>query len=334
MDLFQLHKNVSDILFKDLHADKARKTIVISDTDSPLAVLLFDAYKRALKGYPAEPVEFGSKNEEEWKKYLYALEKGDIVILIQSTSFRISNHRIRMELNNREIVVIEHIRLAYLKAEEYDTYVQSLTCHKADYGRIAKKLMTQIAKSSRMILYSGKNSQLVYDGPFEDPKSNIGDFETTLGSMYPIGEVFTEPVDIAKVNGEMTIHTIPNSDHKTLVVAPFQAQIKDGCIVSHNGPKEFEEVMELIRTENPDKKVHLREMGFGLNPHISRTNPLFDITAHERSLGFHASLGLKHGIYRKKVAKEINQQFHVDIFADVTKIEFDDIIIFENGRYS
>ena len=46
---------------------------------------------------------------------------------------------------------------------------------------------------------------LRYESSFEDTKLNIGDYTSmkNVGGQFPFGEVFTEPIDLEGVNGEV-----------------------------------------------------------------------------------------------------------------------------------
>lgn len=65
-----------------------------------------------------------------------SLPKGSIVILIQSTNFRLSTFRIRLELFNRGIHVIEFNHLAYIRGEEFSVFSDSLIHRTPEYIRL------------------------------------------------------------------------------------------------------------------------------------------------------------------------------------------------------
>ena len=184
----------------------------------------------------------------------------------------------------------------------------------------ANRLSSLLASAKELTVISSDNSKLVYTGPFEVPKSNVGDLSKARGSYFPVGELFTELVDLKNVSGECLVLGIP-VEHRTTFISPFKMVIKDGCVVEHKGPKAFGDLIDLVKTENPDGRVWLREIGLGLNKFISKEHPLYDITSCERMFGFHFSIGLKHGVFRKKLT--VNQRFHIDCFVDVKEIFID-----------
>lgn len=58
-----------------------------------------------------------------------------------------------------------------------------------------------------------------------------------------------------------------------------------------------------------------------------------DITAFERILGLHLSLGEKHSVYKKPGITTHKTKFHVDVFPVVDRVLVDGEVIFENGKY-
>ena len=72
---------------------------------------------------------------------------------------------------------------------------------------------------------------------------------------------------------------------------PFEVFVKDGLLtdVSKNAPKSFLEVLDMIKLAEGDALV--REFGVGLNKFMGKFLPVNDVTAFERQLGFHVSLG-------------------------------------------
>lgn len=329
MNIDQLEKNINDILMKNIHLTLEQNVTVIYDAGSELALTIKDAYEKALKNHHAAFFLFSTHTEAEWKEELLKISSGNLVVLIQSASFRISDYRIRLDLITRGIYCIEHVRLGFMKKEEYDTYIVSLTYDYPRYEKISTFLMNKLKQCRRVAIVSTDGSQLVYDASVDEPKRNIGNFSESKGTLLPIGEVFTEAMHLEKVNGALLVHGFPSLEQRTQIVQPFKIVIENGCIVSHEGPDAFEKLIELLRSENEDRRVPLREMGFGMNRFISKKHSLTEVTAHERQQGYHLSLGLKHTTYRKKISKQKNQKFHVDLFVDVKQIIIDNCTVFD-----
>ncbi|MBI2572544.1 hypothetical protein HYV86_01680 [Candidatus Woesearchaeota archaeon] len=310
-----------------------KEVILIYDEDSSLSRKLAEGYKEAIANYPHRIIKFDPSMGQELKEQMLQVEPGIAIILVQTTSFRISEYRIRLDLNKQKAYVIEHSHLDLIKPEEEETYLACLTYDHERYKKICDYITPLLQNAAKVEIISHDGSVMTYQGPFEKIYYNIGEIQNTLGSFYPIGEFFTEPLDLKNVNGTFQIYAYPSDHHETIIEEPFHINVEGGSIISHDGPERFEVIMDLIRSENNDGRVPIREMGFGLNRFIGKHAPLGYVGSHERQLGFHVSLGLKHGIYRKKMPNAVNQRFHIDLFINVGKILVDDVAVFENGEY-
>ena len=147
--------------------------------------------------------------------------------------------------------------------------------------------------------------------------------------------MFTEAKDFSSVNGELMIAAYPGTDWKMVPCEPFKVKITNSLLTCDDPkcPKPFrEEVLDVIAASE-DNEVMVREAGFGLNPAISLTKPLSDVSAFERMAGFHMSIGKKHPIYRNKLPKTVTQRYHMDIFADLDQIVIDDEVVYKEGAY-
>ena len=349
-------KACRDAIEKDLKLQQGQRVVLVhqANSGSELNKILFEAYSSALEGHELfETIDYDAIDAHDLKKKLYALNAGDVAILIQNDSFRMSDYRIRLDLKNRDIFVIEHNHLHFDDTEEKrENYVNALTCDKEHYQKVASNFEKLIMNAKKIIIESSDGSKLIYKGPFEEIKKNIGELSLNLGSFYPIGEVFLEPRDLFSVNGEFLVYAYPNLKYVTTLCEPFKIVVCEGKIVSHEGPAEFNEIIQLVakenaralvmgpnekyvlsETEKKTKEVWIREMGFGLNRNIGKNASLNFVSAHERQCGYHISLGLKHGVYRKKISKKVNQRYHIDMFVDVRKILIDDKVVFLNGEY-
>lgn len=103
-------------------------------------------------------------------------------------------------------------------------------------------------------------------------------------------------------------------------VTPFCLTIEQGRVIDTGDfPEEFASLYDLVTSQ--EGEVMVREIGFGLNPAISSDRPLQDVNFHERKHGIHLSLGKKHGIYGKKLPKDMLQRYHIDLFAHLDHVE-------------
>ena len=319
--------------------------LIIYDQNCPLSERLFEAYSKLLPAarkvdyYPTAEAGDGVLHEVNLCSF------DDLVILIQTSSFRMSNFRWRLELFNRGLRVIEHYHLGGNLPEEADIYLDTLRYDGEYFHHTANGLVSRIAQAKEIRVVSEAGAVLTYSGPFEEGKKNVGDFtgKKSKGCGFPIGEVFTELEDITRASGEMDIFSFADVNH--LVVfpdQPFRLKVAEGGIVDDGMAgfsdeiewvKKWKDVCAMIRSENPSGKIWLREIGLGLNKAVSKTRRLTDISAYERLCGIHVSLGLKHDVYRGKMPEGTIERYHVDIFPEAKQIWIDQEIIYENEKY-
>lgn len=165
-----------------------------------------------------------------------------------------------------------------------------------------------------------------------------------VGGTFPVGEVFTEPKNLRAVNGEVMVYAYPNSSRVLeFQPSPVPLTIANGAVVmppppaSATGggavPQSLREVLEMVRTV--EGEVCVREFGLGLNRAMGRHRPVNDVTAFERQLGLHMSLGKKHTVYKKPEIATKKTRFHIDLFIDVESIALDGgQEIYRDGRFT
>lgn len=324
-------KHVRDVVEMAIEHDPAQQVLVIYDTDSDLARVLLDAYQTVLPN--AQYVDFKQVDKQVVLDGIAGLSAKDLVVLIQSMDFRLNEFRIRIHLFEREIKVIDHQHLSRNTPDSYHTYIGALAYNPEWYRGVGHKLKDRLAKTAKLqILCEG--TELVIPNGLEDPKPNLGDYREmkNIGGTFPIGEVFTEAVDLTATNGSLMIYAFADTDFNIAMHEPFRIDIKDGIVVSwgDNTPQAFVDVIEKIKT---NERPLLREIGFGMNRAITRQNYLKDITAYERILGLHCSLGEKHTVYKKEGITAKDTRFHVDLFLDTKQVLADGTEIFKDGSY-
>ena len=97
-----------------------------------------------------------------------------------------------------------------------------------------------------------------------------------------------------------------------------------------NAPESFNAIMGMVHMY---ERPLIRELGFGLNRAINSERYPGDITAFERILGIHVSMGEKHSVYKKPGITTHKTKFHIDLFPTVDAIYADDQIIFYGSKY-
>lgn len=326
----QAADHLRDILREAIRLAPTEKAIVIFDTQSPLADILTEAYREAVPS--GAFVEFEKLTPLEIFQRIDACTAGDLVVMIQSTNFRLDEFRIRIELFKRGLKTIEHMHLDRMPGSQYGTYIDALAYDPSYYRPLGRALASRL-DGARTMTVECAGTTLVYAGPNETTKLNIGDYTgmKNVGGTYPIGEVFTEPKDLRAVNGEVRIFAYAGDDHLVKIVPPFTAQITDGILTAPDGPADFRAILEKIRE---DEEVLVREFGLGLNRAMGKQRPVNDITAFERQSGLHLSLGAKHAMYVKPGLGRKQGRYHVDVFVDAERIRIDGDTIFEGGNFT
>ncbi len=326
-------QNITDTLRDVFLHDDSHSALVIYDLDSPLSRILTQAYRIALPH--GTFINFNDNKSTEILAQIEMLQANDFVALVQSTSFRLSAFRIRIELFKKQIKVAEHPHLGRMPSDkEVNTYINALAYDKAYYHHTGHTLKEILASASTAVVNSGRE-KLFYTEGFETPKINIGDYRTlkNTGGQFPIGEVFTEAKSLKNLNGKTNIMAFGDTNYKVNIPPhPITITIENGILTqTQNSTPEFEAVLALIKSE--EDSVLVRELGLGLNRALSPQNVVSDMGTFERMCGIHLSLGAKHGIYAKEGHKRNSGKFHIDVMIDTDTLEIDDRVVFEDGTW-
>ena len=323
-------RDVVQICFS--HTDE-HKAIVVFDLRSDLAMALASAYRQCLPN--AQFIDFDTHSAEQVMANLNALQAGDLVVLVQTTNFRMDAYRVRVELFKRDLKVIEHPHLGRMPAEQALIYIDSLAYDEQYYRGVGRGLKQLIDQAPFAVLDSGEGTELIYASPFEDAKLNIGDYSgmKNWGGQFPIGEVFTEAKDLEAVNGKVRIFVFGDTSFSVNKPAsPITLIIERGQVVDvQDSTPEFDEVIAKIKED--EQVVWVRELGFGLNRSFNRDRTVSDIGTYERMCGIHLSLGAKHGIYGKPNFKRGDGKYHVDVFAVTESVRLGDQVVYKEGSW-
>jgi len=324
--------HIRDILSLAIMYTPQHTAIVISDADCPLAVALTQAYQRALP--TATFIDFNAVSHADIFNLFATLAPGDLVVLIQSTSFRLKDFRIRVELFERSLKVIEHPHLSRMRGPERNFYIDSLAYDPTYFRGVGHALKKMIDGAKHAVIDSG-GEQLIFGSGLENAKLNIGDYTgmKNIGGQFPIGEVFTEAQDLEAVNGRVRIFAFADITFSINIPdRPLTLIVNKGRVIDVlDSTPEFDQVLEKIRAD--EDEVWLRELGFGMNRAFSPTRVVSDVGTYERMCGIHLSLGAKHGVYKKNNFKRGTTWHHVDVFAATELVYLDDQIIFEKGAW-
>ena len=117
-------KHLRDILSIAIEHTESRAAVVVSDAQCALAVTLTEAYRRCIPN--ARFIDFDSTSPAAILEIFEPLVAGDLVVLIQSSNFRLGPYRIRVELFKRALKVVEHPHLLRMPGEQALYYLDAL----------------------------------------------------------------------------------------------------------------------------------------------------------------------------------------------------------------
>jgi len=328
-------QNVAGVVAHALRHAPPTPALVLHDRASPLARLLAEGYRAALPH--AGVLDVDALGTAAAVAAAVALPAGSLVVLVESTRFdvaEVAGGRLRLELFRRGLHVIEHPHVGRVPEAELPVYVDALAYDPGQLRPLGAALKARIDRAARIELRSALGV-LRYDGPFEAARLNVGDYAgmAHVGGQFPIGEVFTEPVDLEGVHGTVAIGAFGAADFSVrFPEPPFALQIARGRVVGAVGaPPEVGEILAEIAAH--EGEVWVRELGFGLNRAMTRARRLHDVSAYERMCGVHLSLGAKHAVYPKAGFERKKTKFHVDVFAWADRVEIDGAVVYEGDAY-
>ncbi|MEO7036878.1 MAG: hypothetical protein ABI548_23205 [Polyangiaceae bacterium] len=325
-------RNVRDTLTIALSHTPERAAVVVADERSVLSRLLLQAYRECLPG--ARVLCFDDAGAEAVKTAFTELRAQDLAVLIQSSVFRIPEFRTRVELFRHGIKVIEHSNLERMTEGEIAHYIAALAYDPAYYRGVGHALKARMDGAASVRIDS-EGEQLHFACQLETAKLNIGHFEglKNAGSLFPIGEVFSEARDLESVHGRVRIYAFTDTSFcLNAPKAPITLLIERGRVASAlDSTPDFEQVLSAIRAD--EGEVWLRELGFGMNRAFSRERRVSDVGAFERVCGVHLSLGARHGVYKKPHLDRRAARHHVDTFAVTSRVLLDDEVVFSEGGW-
>jgi aminopeptidase len=325
-------KHLRDILSMAIVHAHPESAVVVFDTRCALAVALTAAYRRCLPH--ARFIDFDAASPAFILAAFEPLIAADLVVLIQSTNFRLEAFRIRVELFKRALKVVEHPHLGRMPGDESLYYIDSLAYDPAYFRGVGNALKERIDRARGGVVDSG-GERLVFGCPFEPAKLNVGDYSEmkNIGGQFPIGEVFTEAQDLEAVNGRVRIAVFGDTSFSVNKPdKPITLVIEKGRVVAAlNATAEFEKVLANIRAD--EGEVWVRELGFGMNCAFTKDRMVSDIGTYERMCGIHLSLGAKHGVYTKPNIRRADAKHHVDVFAVTETVMLGDEVVYRNGLW-
>jgi hypothetical protein len=325
-------RHAADIVRLAVMHDDTHAAVVVYDARSDLAATLEHAYRAALPG--GRFIDFDTVEPSEVMSAFEALAPEDLVVLIQTTGFRLDAYRLRVELFKRGLKVVEHVHLSRMPGVEALYYIDSLAYDPAYYRGVGKALKERIDRAQRAVVDSD-GAELVFDSALEEAKLNVGDYRDmkNVGGQFPIGEVFTEACDLEAVNGRVRIGVFGDTAFAAnRPEHPITLVVQKGRVVDViDSTPAFDTVLAKIRAD--EGEVWLRELGFGLNRAFSVERFVSDVGTYERMCGIHLSLGAKHGVYSKPTIRRKEARYHVDVFAITKAVYLDGVQVYQDGAW-
>jgi hypothetical protein len=325
--------HLRDLLAIALEHGPQQRALVVFDTRTGLARALAEAYRRNLP--EADFIDFDSVAPEAVLAAFKTYSAGDLVVLVQSSNFRLDGFRLRVELFKLGLKVIEHVHLSRMPGAQGEHYIASLAYDPAYFRGVGHALKRRIDTASRAEVHGG-GDVLVFDSALESAKLNVGDYSAmnNVGGQFPIGEVFTEAQDLEAVSGRAQVHVFGDTSYLVnRPDAPITLVIERGRVVdAENATPEFQQVLDIIRRD--EGEVWVRELGFGMNRAFSRERRVDDIGTYERMCGIHLSLGAKHGVYAKPGFKRKDARYHIDVFVVTDAVYLDDERVYADGDWT
>jgi aminopeptidase len=325
--------HLRDVLAIALDHGPGRRALVVYDTRTGLARALLDAYRRNLPD--ARFVDFDSVAPDEVLAMFKTLAPHDLVVLLQSSNFRLDGFRLRVELFKLGLKVIEHVHLSRMPGVQGEHYIEALAYDPQYFRGVGHALKARIDRARRAEVHGG-DAILVFDSPLESAKLNVGDYSAmaNVGGQFPIGEVFTEAQDLEAVSGRVLIHVFGDTSYLVnRPDKPVTIVIERGRVLEAiDATPAFQQMLDIIRRD--EGEVWVRELGFGMNRAFTRERRVDDIGTYERMCGIHLSLGAKHGVYSKPGFKRKDARYHIDVFAVTDAVYLDDERVYADGAWT
>lgn len=325
--------HLHDVLAVAIEHGPAQRALVVHDTRTSLARALVEAYRRNLP--EADLLDFDSVDASDVLARFRALAPNDLVVLVQSTNFRLEAFRIRVELFKLGLKVIEHVHLSRMPGEQGERYIDALAYDPAYFRGVGSALKERIDAAPQARVCGG-GEELVFASKLEPAKLNIGDYSAmnNVGGQFPIGEVFTEACDLEAVNGRAQIHVFGDTSYlSNRPQTPVTIVVERGRVVAaENATPEFQRVLDIIRLD--EGEVWVRELGFGMNRAFTRERRVDDIGTYERMCGIHLSLGAKHGVYPKPGFKRKDARYHIDVFVVTDAVYLGEERVYADGAWT
>jgi hypothetical protein len=138
--------HLRDVLAIAIEHGPAQRALVVYDTRTGLARALVEAYRRNLPD--ADFLDFDSVDPAGVLARFRQLAAKDLVVLVQSTNFRLEAFRIRVELFKLGLKVVEHVHLSRMPGIQGEHYIDALSYDPAYFRGVGRALKGRIDAAS------------------------------------------------------------------------------------------------------------------------------------------------------------------------------------------
>ena len=143
-------QNVRDIITQALLLQPGENVLVIYDTENDLTNILTEAYRAALPN--ATFLDFNTMSKEETIAAIDSMKANDLVVLIQSSNFRLDDFRIRLHLFKQKFKVIEHNHLYRNSEAVWDVYIDALAYDPDWYRGLGRRLQSKLTGTDTLTI--------------------------------------------------------------------------------------------------------------------------------------------------------------------------------------
>jgi len=117
-------KHLHDVLTIALEHGPGERALVVYDTRTGLSRALLEGYRRNLP--QATFIDFDGVTPEAVLAAFRTMATGELVVLLQSSNFRLDGFRMRVELFKLDLKVIEHVHLSRMPGIQGEHYIDAL----------------------------------------------------------------------------------------------------------------------------------------------------------------------------------------------------------------
>ena len=160
-------KNLNELLTHVFKYVAPQKAVVVFDAGCELACTLTRAYRTCLP--EAQFIDFSEHSPDDVLAVFAGLAASDLVVLVQSTNFRLEAFRIRVELFKRGLKVIEHPHLSRMVGDEVAYYLDALAYDPEYFRGVGSRLKAIIDQAQCGCLDSGgdqfPDASLIFGSP-------------------------------------------------------------------------------------------------------------------------------------------------------------------------